>query len=186
MPNLDAVASDPLHRCLEIEACSGGRRTALSSALRKIHMKFSPELPPSRDGDRPAGAPGYYSRTEKGAKTRLRATEEEIRATEIANWTARRCKKELQALDDDEYIRRPFDSRAEYVSLVMELIRSPEYACQMARRHKDATVETILRRAITPENIEYLLNGSIFLASKLPGERGIYPIGTTTNEALTQ
>ena len=46
MPNLDAVASDPLHRCLEIEACSGGRRAALSSALRKIHMQLPPELPP--------------------------------------------------------------------------------------------------------------------------------------------
>ena len=116
---------------------------------------------------------------------RLRRTEEEMRTTEQVNWTARRCKKELQVLEDDEYIRRPFESRAEYVSLLTALIRSPEYACQMARRHKDATVETILRRATTPENIEYLLNGSIFLASKLPGERGIYPIGTTTNEALT-
>ena len=182
-PNLDAVASDPLHRCLEIEACPGGRRAALSSALRKIHMKFPPESPSVREDDRRYGAPWYYSRAEKGAKARLRATEEEIRSAEIANWTARGCKKELQALDDDEYIRRPFDSRAEYVTMVMALPRSPEYACHMERRHKDATVETILRGAITPENIEYLPNGSVFLESNFPGEGGIYPVRTTTDEA---
>ena len=116
---------------------------------------------------------------------RPRGTEEEMRTTEQVNWAVRRCKKELHVMEDDAYTRRPFESRAEYVSLLTALIRSPEYACQMARRHKDATVETILRRATTPGNIEYLLNGSIFLASKLPGGRGIYSIGTTANEALT-
>ena len=42
LPNLGAVAIDPLRRCLEIEDCSGGRGASLSSAMRKIHMEFPP------------------------------------------------------------------------------------------------------------------------------------------------
>ena len=138
-------------------------------------MKSPPELPSAKEVDRPAEAPGYYSRAEKGRRTRFRMTEEEIRATEQVNWAARRCKKALQVLEGNEYIRRPFEPRAEYVTLLTALMRSLEYACQMARRHKGASVETILRRATTPENIEYLLNGSTFLASKFPGASGFHP-----------
>ena len=61
LPNLDAVASDPPHMCLEIEACSGAQRAALSFALRKIRMELRPELPSVREVDRPEGAPVYHS-----------------------------------------------------------------------------------------------------------------------------
>ena len=45
----------------------------------------------------------------------------------------------------------------------------------MRRRHKKVNVETVLRRAIRPENTEYLLNGSMFLDSNGKSERSKYP-----------
>ena len=41
IPGLLAIASHPLHRCIEVECCYGGKITNLSEALRKIHRGFT-------------------------------------------------------------------------------------------------------------------------------------------------
>ena len=55
----------------------------------------------------------------------------------------------------------------------------------MSWRNKNATVETILRRAISLPNVEYLLNGSRYIAQReSTGDVVRLPVGATTNEAL--
>ena len=88
-------------------------------------------------------------------------------------------------LGSDAYVKRPFRKRSEYMELVLALIHSAEHSSQMNRRSKNATVETILRRAISLPNVEYLLNGMRYIAQMVSrGEVERLPVGTTTNEAL--
>ena len=69
----------------------------------------------------------------------------------------------MAKLEDKEYVRAPYSSRAEYVGIASDILHSPQFAHQMPRRHKDASVDTMLRATIRPENIDYLLNGARFL-----------------------
>ena len=56
----------------------------------------------------------------------------------------------------------------------------------MRRRNKDSDVETILRRAVSPISVEYLLNGSRYIIGMgARSDDARLPIGTTTNEALS-
>ena len=58
----------------------------------------------------------------------------------------------------------------------------------MRRSNKKSTVGKILMRSIVMQNIEYLLNGSRYIAQMSRGERGNrlpLPVGATSNEALT-
>ena len=162
-PNLTGVTIDPLHRCLEIEACSGRKKTSLSSALRKIHMEFPPPPPPKHlPRGRSATPPGHLDITAGRQRRTIYVSgipDGEIRIAEQVTRAPRRCRKALQIPEDDAYFRRPSESRAEYVSLLTDPLRSPEYASQMTRRYKGTTVETILRRATIPGNIEYLPTG---------------------------
>ena len=75
----------------------------------------------------------------------------------------------LSIIARDDYIQKPFRDRAEYVELVMALVLSDQYADQMGRRNKDATVESILRRCTDPATIEYLLNGSRYIEAAALG-----------------
>ena len=69
----------------------------------------------------------------------------------------------MAKLEDQSYVLAPYASRAEYVGIVSDILHSPKFEDQMARRHKDASVATISRMATQPGNIEYLLNGARFL-----------------------
>ena len=46
LPGMRAVACDPLHRVIELEACFGSKRNRLPMVLRRCHLKF----PPNRAG----------------------------------------------------------------------------------------------------------------------------------------
>ena len=183
-PALQAIASDPLHRCLEVEGCSGGKVTKLSSALRRIHRKFAPSALHERPSVAANRSPYFSQREAKCAKT-LAISRREALALDSARWNQERCKSALSKISRDEYIQKPFRGRAEYVELVMALVHSDEYADQMGRRNKDATVGSILRRCTDPATVEYLLNGSRYIEAASPiGNIRPPPIGTTTNEAL--
>ena len=181
-PCLLAVASGPLHRCLEVEACSGGKITRLSTLLRRAHQKFSPQIQMGAESRRLSTT--YFSTAFSGAKRRIARTRLEISYTQSEYWSEMRCDSALAKLEDKSYVLAPYVSRAEYVGIVSAILHSPKFADQMARRRKDANVATILRRAIQPENAEYLLNGSRFLCMRREAIAGNTPVGTATNEAV--
>ena len=92
----------------------------------------------------------------------------------------------LKKLDSGEYLADPFASRGEYVELVMAMLTLSDFNDQLGRRNKKSSAAQVLQRALDPENIEYLLNGSRFLCSQ-SGIAGVdYPIGTCGNEALAR
>ena len=101
-------------------------------------------------------------------------------------WKPDMCEESMAKLEEEAYIRTPFTRRAEYVQIVMALLHSPLFADQMARRHKDAIVETALWREVSPDNAEYSLNGSMYLRSSAVGGGSRLPIGTTTNESSAE
>ena len=88
----------------------------------------------------------------------------------------------MAKLEDQSYVLAPYTSRAEYVGIVSAILRSPKFADQMARRHKEASVATIPRMAIQPENIEYLLNGARFLRMRSGVGAWAFPVGTAPGE----
>ena len=80
----------------------------------------------------------------------------------------------------------PFASRGEYVELAMAMLTLSDFKDQMGRRNKKSSAGQILQRALDPQNIEYLLNGSRFLRNQ-SGMAGVdYPIGASGNEAMAR
>ena len=184
LPKLAAIASDPLHKCLEVESCPGGEMTRLSALLRKIHRKLAPS-DMSNIARNSLARSSYFSQRSGGRQGSHVRTCEEDRLLQNENWTEKRCGMILMRLDSDAYVKRPFRKRSEYMELVLALIHSAEHSSQMNRRDKNATVETILRRAISLPKIEYLLNGMRYIAQMVSlGEVDRPPVGATTNEAL--
>ena len=129
-PNLVAVAADQLHRCLEVEACSGGKTTRLSALLRKARRKS----PPPTSAMVATRGSLYFSCARDGAHRRLARSKEERKYMDPSYWKPDMREESLAKLEED-YIRKPFTSRAEYFQVVMALLRSPLFADQMARRH---------------------------------------------------
>ena len=126
----------------------------------------------------------YFSCARDGANRRLARSKDEREYMDPSYWKPYMCEESLAKLDEEDYIRKPFTSRAENFQIVMALLRPPLFADQMKRRHKDASVETILWRAVSPDNAEYLLNGSRYLRRRTVGGGSRLPIGATTNEAV--
>ena len=91
----------------------------------------------------------------------------------------------LAKIEEEGYVRKPFNARAEYVRILMALLNSPLFAGQMKRTHMEASAETIMRRAVSPDNVEYLLNGTRYIRRRTVGSGGRLAIGTTTNEAAS-
>ena len=109
---------------------------------------------------------------------------EEARLLQNDNWAEERCERILRKLESDAYVKKPFRKRSEYADLVLALIHSGEHSGQMSRMNKSATVETILRRAISLPNVEYLLNGSRYIAQReSSGDVARLPVGATMDEA---
>ena len=176
IPNLTAIASDPRQRCIEVESCSGGKVKRRSAPLRKLHRKFAPSDTTNLKRDSLARS-GYFSQRAGGRQGSHVRTCEECRLLENDYWAEERCGRIITQLETEAHVKKPFRKRSEYADLVLALIHSSEHADQMSRRNKSATAETILRRAIAPPNVGYLLNGSRYIAQR-------EAIGTTTNEAL--
>ena len=102
------------------------------------------------------------------------------------NWDQDRCADALSILDNDAYIKNPCGKRAGYVRLLLALIGSAVYGGQMRRRNKDSDVATILRTAVSPAIVEYLLNGIRYMIGMAPKCGDIrLPIGAATNEDLS-
>ena len=189
LPAMRAVASDPLHRVIELESCFGSKRNRLSMALRRCHLKFSPSLSGAQRMPTGAyGGPGatFYTRRNPDHKERISPSLGGISAQDGKYWSQKKAKKVLKKLESGEYIGEPFASRGEYVELAMAMLTLSDFDGQMGRRGKKSSAGQILRRALDPGNIEYLLNGSRFLCNQ-PGMAGVdYPIGTCGNEAIAR
>ena len=96
LPEMRAVAGDPLQRVVEMESCFGIKRNRLSMALRRCHLKF----PPSRSGAHrmPLGAYGcpgatYYARCHNVHKARIAPISVEISAQGGKYWRQRKQRK---------------------------------------------------------------------------------------------
>ena len=75
LPGLLDIARDPTHRCFEVESCSGGKITKLSSALRKVRRKFTPsDTAAIQRGD--VSNQGYFI-LRKGAAREIRRNSKE-------------------------------------------------------------------------------------------------------------
>ena len=135
LPNMLCVASDPLRRCLEVESCFGGKKSPLSANLRRLHMKFSP-IVAARGTDASSKRRSFYSRSRPCGASRLERSASEEAALRESRWTPSRCAAQIMQLECPEYVRSPFKSREEYVSMIMAFIHLPEYKGEMRRRHK--------------------------------------------------
>ena len=92
----------------------------------------------------------------------------------------------IRKLRGAQYVLETFWKRDAYVGIVLSMIHSQNYADQMRRRNKTSTAEAILRRSIATKNIEYIRNGSRYVAQMTkegPGNR--LPAGATIHEALS-
>ena len=183
LPGLIAIACDTIHRCVEIESCSGGEITKLSSLLRKIHRKFTPR-PGSGTQVNNEGGPLYYSQRRGCTGGIISKTDDELWLTEEKSRGGDRCNSVLARLEQEDYTSKPFATRVEYVELVMALLHSPDYRDQMRRKNKGVEVRTMLARAVIPSNVEYLLNGSRYIMARGIKQGQSLPVGTATNEAL--
>ena len=134
------------------------------------------------------GGPGatFYARRNPDHKERISPSLGEISAQDGKYWSQKKAKKALKKLESDEYLGETFASREEYVELVMAMLTLSDFDGQMGRRSKKSSAGQILRRALDPENIEYLSDGIRFLRNQ-PGMAGVdYPIGACGNEAIAR
>ena len=157
----------------------------MSGTFRRLRREFPPIADTERE-DASSQFRSFYRRSLQEGPSRLTRSAYGKAEMRESKWTPSRCAANAKELGIPEYARTPFKSREEYVSMIMAFLHLPEYEGQMRRRHKNVSVETMLRRAIRPETIEYPLNGSWFLDRKGKSDRSKYPIGATTNEALAR
>ena len=68
----------------------------------------------------------------------------------------------------------------------MAMLTLSDFNDQLSRRGKNSSAAQVLRRALDPENIEYMLNGSRFLCRQPAIAGADYPIGTCGNEAMAR
>ena len=177
-PQLRCVAADPLHRILEVEGFFGKARTELSAALRLVHAKFSPRA----DFHLGAESGGFFSKMRASAgKTAADTADELSLKRDFA--PRREADILIQRLADPGYLDAPFRSRHEYMELICALI--VKFNNQMGRTNdKGRTLLGVLRSALNPATVEYLLNGSRYLCGNLAARGNRLPVGTAGNEAL--
>ena len=183
LPGLVAIACDPLHRCFEIESCPGGEIAKLSAVLRKIHLEFPPRPGIDHQEDN-SGRPEYYVQWEEDKCGGVSKSEADLRLQEEGEWGEAKCEAVFSRHEQEGYTSNPRGAREEYVELVMDILRSPDYIDQMRRKHKGIDVRTMMARALIPANAEYLLSGSRYIMARGGKPPTSLPVGTTTNEAL--
>ena len=183
LPNITAIASDPLHRCMEFKSCSGGKVARISALLRVIHRKFAPSDTTNLERYSLERS-GYFAQRVGGRQGPHVRTCGEWRLLEKDSWVEERCEWVVRQLENDAYVKKPPRQRSEYAELVIALIHLSARAAQMRRMDKSATAETILRRAIATPNVDYILNGSRYIGQReARSDDARLPIGKTTNEA---
>ena len=98
----------------------------------------------------------YYSLDMSGREERLTLSMagEETRPGE--KWGTRMANMDLGKLESGDYVTRPYTSRAEYIELLMAIVRAPKFADAMNRRYRDSTTRGIIYRAMDTKNAEYL------------------------------
>ena len=87
--------------------------------------------------------------------------------TDPSNRSESRSAGVLAKLEVDGYLNAPYDSREEYVELLMAMTQFPGFRGLLQRRNKECTALKILQRAMDPTSAEYLMNGGRYLMWKL-------------------
>ena len=130
LPNLEAVAEDALHLVLRVEACTGEKRTALSSCLLKIQTRFR----------LPYAAPFF----------RGHAVED---PPDAGNWSDNLMDKEATETDWDKKAATPYCNHQEYINDIQALCTA--FPDNMG--HKDKKGRTIRQILLLVERIAHHL-----------------------------
>ena len=164
LPNLEAVAEDALHLVLRVEACTGEKRTALSSSLLKIQTRFR----------LPYAAPFF----------RGHAVED---PPDAGHWSDNLKDKETTETDWDQKVAKPYCSHQEYIDDIQALCA--EFPDKMGNKDKKGrTIHHILKAGASYTHFRYLWNGSHIISALHdvlpPEDLQLLSFGTCSNEAL--
>ena len=164
LPNLEAVAEDALHLVLRVEACTGEKRTALSSCLLKIQTRFR----------LPYAAPFF----------RGHAVED---PPDAGNWSDNLMDKEATETDWDKKAATPYCNHQEYINDIQALCTA--FPDNMGHKDKKGrTIRQILKAGASYTHFRYLWNGSHIISALHdvlpPAELQLLSFGTCSNEAL--
>ena len=164
LPNLEAVAEDALHLVLRVEACTGEKRTALSSCLLKIQTRFR----------LPYAAPFF----------RGHAVED---PPDAGNWSDNLMDKEATETDWDKKAAKPYCNHQEYINDIQALCTA--FPDNMGHKDKKGrTIRQILKAGASYTHFRYLWNGSHIISALHdvlpPAELQLLSFGTCSNEAL--
>ncbi|CAK9076836.1 Uncharacterized protein SCF082_LOCUS36965 [Durusdinium trenchii] len=165
LPNLVAVAEDALHLVLRVEACTGEKRTSLSSRLLRVMKRFRLPCP----------GPFYHGRTNDDDCDQAHWSEDFAEEDVPGDWNW------------DDRVVKPYSSHQEYIDDVQVLCA--QHFDQMHKKDKKGrTIEQILRAGVSYKHFRYLWNGSHIIEALHhamdPKEVELLSFGTCSNEAL--
>ena len=163
LPNLEAVAEDALHLVLRVEACTGEKRTTLSSSLLKIQTRFR----------LPFAGPFFHGEVED--------------APDAGHWQGPCKQGKALEIDWDQKAAQPYSCHQEYIDDIQALCA--EFPDQMSRKDKKGrTILQILEAGASYTHFRYLWNGSHIMALLreilAPTDMQLLSFGTCSNEAL--
>ena len=165
LPNLVAVAEDALHLVLRVEACTGEKRTSLSSCLLRVMKRFRLPCP----------GPFYHGRTNDDDCDQGHWSEDFAEEDVPGDWNW------------DDRVVKPYSSHQEYIDDIQVLCA--QHFDQMHKKDKKGrTIEQILRAGVSYKHFRYLWNGSHIIEALHhamdPKEVELLSFGTCSNEAL--
>ena len=166
LPKLEAVAEDALHLVLRVEACTGEKRTALSSCLLRIMLRF--RLP---------WAGSFFHGDADGSEAR-----------DAGQWSDGFAQDGAPAdWDWDAQVTKPYSSHQEFINDIQVLCA--QHLDQMKRKDKKGrTIQQVLKAGASYTHFRYLWNGSHIIAAlhqaMTPKEVELLGFGTCSNEAL--
>ena len=166
LPNLEAVAEDALHLVLRVEACTGEKRTALSSNLLRIMLRFR----------LPCAGSFFHGGTDGDDEH------------DAGQWSDGVAKDGVPAdWDWDARVTKPYSGHQEFINDIEVLCA--QHLDQMKRKDKKGrTIQQVLKAGTSYTHFRYLWNGSHIIAAlhqaMPPKEVELLSFGTCSNEAL--
>ena len=173
LPNLQALALDPVHLAMHYESASARRKTLGSTALRRALAKFS-----CCQGGRMEDNWGDFFTGE--VAVRLTAHESTLRS-QILDGSMAKFKAERLLCNYDSSF--PWVCRADFIEFLAAL--SAVHRSETAKKTDDGkTLAHLLHQAADGERLEWLFNNIRIRARLSVAEKLLLPVGTTSNESL--
>eukprot|EP00435_Cladocopium_sp_Y103_P014108 s4470_g3.t1 len=173
LPNLQALALDPVHLAMHYESASSRRKTLGSAALRRGLAKFS-----CCQADRTEDNWGDFFTAE--VAVRLTARESTLRS-QILDGSMAKFKAQRLLCNSDH--SSPWVCRADFIEFLAAL--SAVHRSETAKKTDDGkTLAHLLHQAADGERLEWLFNNIRIRAKLSVAEKILLPVGTTSNESL--